>query len=137
MAGSRKALMGLFGYYLQLDSLLQESFYFFTKPLETLNGRYILLRADYTLRINTIADAAGIDLLIGDKDFVGKGYGTMMLTQFVDKILKHTCTGVTHIVADPQVENIASIRAFEKAGFTKSDIVPGEYGSEQLMVRSM
>ncbi len=79
-------------------------------------------------------NAAGIDLFIGEEDFIGKGYGAAMLTQFVNKVIRNTYKTVDFVVADPEVANLASIRAFEKAGFQKGAITPGEYGPEQLMI---
>jgi RimJ/RimL family protein N-acetyltransferase len=77
------------------------------------------LIADYPEWASTIAaetGAAGVDLFIADPELIGKGLGTRLLRQFVDEIA-FVRPGVTHCVADPDAENIASLRAFEKAGF--------------------
>lgn len=60
--------------------------------------------------------AAGIDFLIGDLDFTGKGYGLKLVNFLVEEASK---TGrFEHVVADPTLENIASIKLLEKAGFS-------------------
>jgi aminoglycoside 6'-N-acetyltransferase len=59
---------------------------------------------------------AGVDLLIGEMELTGRGFGSEALSRFVrDVVLAdpeiHAC------IADPDAENRASLRAFEKAGF--------------------
>jgi aminoglycoside 6'-N-acetyltransferase len=61
---------------------------------------------------------AGVDLFIGEADLTGRGLGSEALTRFVrDVVLSdseiHAC------IADPDVENHASLRVFEKAGFRR------------------
>lgn len=82
-------------------------------------------------------NAVGVDLFIGEEDFIGKGYGPMMLVQFVEKVIRNNYTGADFVVADPEVTNMASIQAFEKAGFHKAEVVEGEYGPEQLMILNL
>ena len=59
---------------------------------------------------------AGVDLFVAEPDLTGRGFGSEALRRFVADIVFsdpeiHAC------VADPDAENIASLRAFEKAGF--------------------
>jgi RimJ/RimL family protein N-acetyltransferase len=59
---------------------------------------------------------AGVDLLIGKQELTGRGFGTEALRSFVRDIVFsnpeiHAC------IADPDAENVASLRAFQKAGF--------------------
>jgi aminoglycoside 6'-N-acetyltransferase len=59
---------------------------------------------------------AGVDLLIGEPELTGHGLGSEALDRFVHDIVFsdpeiHAC------IADPDAENLASLRAFEKAGF--------------------
>jgi aminoglycoside 6'-N-acetyltransferase len=60
--------------------------------------------------------AVGIDLFIADPELTGKGLGTRLLRQFVDEV-PFARPEATHCLADPDLENAASLRAFEKAGF--------------------
>jgi aminoglycoside 6'-N-acetyltransferase len=76
----------------------------------------------------------GVDLFIGEPSLIGKGYGAQLLSDFVSQVVRPKYPDATGVVGDPEVENLASVRAFEKAGFVKGRIVPGEYGPEQLMV---
>lgn len=59
---------------------------------------------------------AGVDLFIGDEALTGKGLGSEILRRFVDEVVFAVPT-TRSCLADPDVRNIASIRAFEKAGF--------------------
>ncbi len=65
-----------------------------------------------------IADdaTAGVDILVGEEELTGQGLGTEILRRFVDEVV--FARGETVVcVADPAVANVASVRAFEKAGF--------------------
>ena len=60
---------------------------------------------------------AGVDLFIGELKLTGRGFGPEALRRFVRDIVFsdpeiHAC------IADPDAENHASLRAFEKVGFS-------------------
>lgn len=57
-------------------------------------------------------DIAGVDLLIGDPEQVGRGLGPEILAQFV-----HDVVTARAVVATVDEANRRSWRAFEKAGF--------------------
>lgn len=67
-------------------------------------------------RTVTVENSIGIDYLIGNPDFVGKGIGPAIISEMVIKAfqLYPACNAVVSV---PQQENIASCRALEKAGF--------------------
>jgi len=81
-----------------------------------------------------IKKAIGIDLLIGLSNLTGKGYGTQLLESFINTMIRKKYSNANYVIADPEIANIASVRAFEKAGFKKGDIVRGDHGPEQLMI---
>ena len=60
--------------------------------------------------------SAGVDILIGEAELTGKGLGTDVLERFVSEVV-FARPETTSCIADPDVRNIASVRAFEKAGF--------------------
>jgi len=59
---------------------------------------------------------AGIDLLIGEEDAVGRGLGPDVLRAFIEQIV-FAEDGIHAVVAGIEPGNNRSIRAFEKAGF--------------------
>jgi aminoglycoside 6'-N-acetyltransferase len=59
---------------------------------------------------------AGVDLLIGEEDLIGRGVGSEALTRFVRDVV-FSDPGIHACIADPDAENRASLRVFEKAGF--------------------
>jgi aminoglycoside 6'-N-acetyltransferase len=78
---------------------------------------------------------AGVDILIGDEELTGQGLGTTILRRFVDEIV-FARTETLRCVADPEVQNVASVRAFEKAGFRSITefVDPGD-GQVHVLVR--
>lgn len=66
--------------------------------------------------VGGVDGAAGVDLFIAEADLTGQGIGTAMLRRFVAEIVFARPATIA-CVADPDVRNTASVRAFEKAGF--------------------
>lgn len=79
-------------------------------------------------------DAAGIDLLIGEKEYVGKGLGTTIIKKFTEEVV-FALFDVEYCVADPNVKNKPSLRVFEKAGFkpVKTIIDPADGSTSQIV----
>jgi len=71
--------------------------------------------------------SAGLDLAIGEKEMTGKGLGPAAIRQFLDQIV-FTHPAISAVVSDPEENNLRSLRAFAKAGFTVTQKVklPGE-----------
>ncbi len=61
-------------------------------------------------------DTATIDYFIGDPDAVGKGWGTAMVQQFVERIWAEE-PAVGHVVVPVNSANVASWKALLNAGF--------------------
>jgi aminoglycoside 6'-N-acetyltransferase len=59
---------------------------------------------------------AGVDLLIGEADLIGRGLGPRILAEFVRGVV-FADPGTTAVVATVEEANRRSWRAFEKAGF--------------------
>jgi len=59
---------------------------------------------------------AGVDLFLAEEEQTGRGFGSRVIAEFVRGVVFATPT-TTACVADPDADNRASIRAFEKAGF--------------------
>ena len=78
---------------------------------------------------------AGADIIIGEEELTGKGLGAEVLRRFVDEIV-FARTQTASCVADPDAKNVASVRAFEKAGFrvVKEFVDPSD-GQVHVLVR--
>ena len=79
-------------------------------------------------------DAAGIDYLVGDPTERGKGIGAAMIAAFVRDIVFGLHPEWSQACAAPDVRNVASWRALEKAGFRRAGIVNG--GRVMMLDRS-
>ncbi len=60
------------------------------------------------------AGARGMDVYIGEADMLGLGHGARFVRQHVDRLFAQ---GVPAMGIDPNPDNAAARRAFEKAGF--------------------
>lgn len=73
----------------------------------------------------------GIDLLIGNPFFTGKGWGEKVIEAYIQKLT--TEKTVTEIIIDPEPNNMRAISAYEKAGFSKVGIMETPNGKACLM----
>ena len=89
---------------------------------------------DYAAPVNAGPQSAGIDLFIGELDMIGLGIGPRVIREFVHGIV-FADSRMTSVIADPAVENLQSVRAFEKAGFTATNVIQraGEDFERRLM----
>ncbi len=95
-----------------------------------------LIRAypEYAAAIAVEDDAAGVDLFIGEADYLHKGLGSHILRAFLREIVFGASNAGSYIIG-PSVRNTSAIRAYEKAGFRylKTVAVPDEPEPEYLM----
>jgi aminoglycoside 6'-N-acetyltransferase len=85
--------------------------------------------ADWYGQLAEARDAIGIDYLIGEPDLVGRGFGTQMIGEFVERAWDRF-PEAGGVVADPQPANIASCRVLEKNGFRA--VFEGRLGDEPV-----
>lgn len=74
----------------------------------------------------------GTDQFIGDLNYVDKGYGTQFIKQFIHE-LKTIEPNITTIIVDPDPENVAAIRCYEKVGFRSLGVYDAPWGPALLM----
>jgi RimJ/RimL family protein N-acetyltransferase len=93
---------------------------------------------DYAEAIGMPERAAGVDLLIGEPDLIGRGLGPAVLHAFTTEVVfRRWPPGIIdRCVAGPDHRNIRSIAAFESAGYVRGALVrvPTSSEPEQLMV---
>jgi 8-oxo-dGTP pyrophosphatase MutT (NUDIX family) len=83
-----------------------------------------------------LPEAVGLDYAIGVPQLTGRGLGPQLIWNYLLGVALPAHPAAGHALASPDVGNHASIRALEKAGFTRAGQieVPGEPGPEQLCV---
>jgi RimJ/RimL family protein N-acetyltransferase len=86
------------------------------------------------MRYESEPEAAGIDLLVGDKRLTGHGLGTQVIQKFVGDIV-FIRPEVPACYADPATNNVASLGAFRNAGFVDLGPVdaPGDATPRRLL----
>jgi RimJ/RimL family protein N-acetyltransferase len=90
------------------------------------NIRFTPLTHDDLVQLHAwIRGVAGVDLLIGEEDAVGRGLGPEVLRAFMSDVV-FVQEGTHACVAGVEPGNARSLRAFEKAGFR----VVGDYEEE-------
>lgn len=67
-------------------------------------------------RLIDIEDSAGIDVFIGEEEFLHRGFGAGIIGDFI-KTVVFADERVAVCIIDPEPENTAAIRAYEKVGF--------------------
>ncbi len=73
----------------------------------------------------------GMDLFIGDIDYIGKGYGSQIVAQFVHELFE--LSEVVRVIINPDIKNIAAIKAYERSGFKKIKEIRRPSETELLM----
>jgi aminoglycoside 6'-N-acetyltransferase len=74
----------------------------------------------------------GIDQFIGDVDMLGQGHGARFIRAFA---LRLFAEGAPRVVIDPDPENHAAIRAYEKAGFRALEVRETGDGPALIMIQ--
>ena len=69
--------------------------------------------------------AKGIDMYIGDPNFLYKGYGKEIIRVFIKNYVFNN-KEVEYAVIDPEVRNTSAIKAYKKAGFEHSNTAYNE-----------
>ncbi len=79
-------------------------------------------------------NAVSIDYLIGEEDYVGRGVGAKMISQFIESVVKDIYPKASGIATSAEVENHASLGTLRKCGFTPGEVIAGEFGPERVML---
>lgn len=74
----------------------------------------------------------GIDLMIGNTEFLGKGLGVQIIRDFIDYV-KTREPKLTSLIIDPDPKNTKAIHVFKKAGFAVDKEITTPGGQALLM----
>lgn len=77
--------------------------------------------------INLPDFSIGLDLFIGEPDYLGKGCGTRLLTEFI-QFIKRAEPRCTTIIIDPAIDNHRAIACYKKVGFETVGTFVTPYG---------
>ncbi len=78
---------------------------------------------EYAALVDVDTDAAGVDLFIGEEDYLHKGLGSHILRAFLRAIV-FGAGDATSCIIGPSETNRIAIRAYEKAGFRFFKTIP-------------
>ena len=79
-------------------------------------------------------ETAGIDYLIGVQGLTGQGLGPQLIWNYLRQVIFPARPAVRRVIASPEVANVRSIRALEKAGFRVVRQITGEHPGRPEML---
>jgi aminoglycoside 6'-N-acetyltransferase len=86
------------------------------RPVGMIQDYLVTDYPEFERLVGPAAGIAGIDVLIGEAELTGRGLGTEAIRAFVRDVV-FARPETTACVANPEAGNVASLRAFAKAGF--------------------
>lgn len=90
---------------------------------------------EYNKYVQADPYVAGLDVFIGEEEYLNKGIGTKIISEFIKTIIFNN-HGIKGCIVGPEPNNQRAIKAYSKAGFTylKTIHVIEENQSEYLMI---
>lgn len=76
-------------------------------------------------------NTVGIDQFIGDETYLNQGYGTLIITEFVQLLFQNPL--VKKIITDVDPQNFRAKRCYEKVGFQEVGLINTPDGKSLLM----
>jgi aminoglycoside 6'-N-acetyltransferase len=105
------------------------------RPIGFIQTYLVCDYADYAGLVGVGEGVAGVDIFIAEPELTRRGIGSEALRAFTRDIVFARPTTIA-CVADPDAENVASIRAFEKAGYrVVRELVDPSDGRPHALVR--
>ena len=74
----------------------------------------------------------GIDQFIGNEEYLYKGFGALFIKVFIDQLVAQDPKVM--VVVDPDPDNAAAIRCYEKVGFEKLGEYQASWGMALVMM---
>jgi RimJ/RimL family protein N-acetyltransferase len=104
------------------------------RPVGYIQSYRIADYPDYARQLGVDDRAAGVDLFVGQAEFVGQGSGSAILREFLRTIV-FAHESATECIIGPEIGNHRAIRSYQRVGFRywKTVQITGERASEYLM----
>lgn len=83
---------------------------------------------NWTKQVKLYENTASIDFFIGDIDYIHKGYGKLMINEFIETFIKDK---YDYVMISPDQENIVSRKTCEKCGFEFVKVVGIPYDNSK------
>jgi RimJ/RimL family protein N-acetyltransferase len=87
---------------------------------------------DYARAVDIDENAAGLDLFIGEEEYIHKGLGKHIICRFLSDIVFSISDAVSCVLG-PEPENKIAIKTYEKAGFKYIKTIQVEDELEYIM----
>jgi RimJ/RimL family protein N-acetyltransferase len=88
-------------------------------------------------KISNIDNSTELDIWLRSKDYINKGYGSDAINTLCDYLVQKF--GCKKFIISPSARNKVAVRAYEKAGFIKTEEKPegflGDYVDSVIMVK--
>jgi RimJ/RimL family protein N-acetyltransferase len=92
--------------------------------------RHQWLNVDLT---HFLDNSAGIDVFIGEKDFLGKGLGVKIINRF---LTRHVFREFDYCFVDPRKDNLTALACYKKCGFEEfSQIQSDEQEAFEILIK--
>ncbi|MCL2079736.1 MAG: acetyltransferase [Oscillospiraceae bacterium] len=90
--------------------------------------------SNYISLMDADKDSAGVDLFIGHKDYIHKGYGVHILKSFI-KDFVFTNPRSVNVIITPEPDNIVAIKVYEKVGFKWYKTISTQNGEFEYLMK--
>ncbi|KTD43092.1 GNAT family N-acetyltransferase [Legionella parisiensis] len=77
------------------------------------------------------ANTVGLDQFIGEENYINKGFGTLMIKEFIQFLFQNPL--IRKIITEADPNNLRAKRCYEKAGFHEMGIIDTPDGKSILM----
>lgn len=86
-------------------------------------------------RLSKTGNSYGLDYMIGNPQFLGKGYGAKTLTSFLDFFRREVDPKADTFLIDPTIDNPRAKHIYEQAGFEHvcDFVMPGEMSGKDKL----
>jgi len=126
VAPSYKDVAEKYGPYTQGESLTDPYLILYAgQPIGYIQTYRIRDYPEYDAAVGADEVAAGVDLLIGEADYLHKGLGRHILRRFLREIV-FAAEDIVSCIIGPSEANAIAIRAYEKAGFRYLKTIPSK-----------